>query len=105
MMKRPRSFILTTFFILALVALFSVLSANPRDSIAGGLPRQMDPRAGDPTEPDDSPIPDSSSPPEQSEYLPRRTPLAWLDFNWAQGDGFMFLSRWWLPGRSSNGWR
>jgi hypothetical protein len=102
MMKRPRSFILTTHFILFLVV--AGLTASRIDSFAGGLPRQMDPRAGDPTEPDDSPLP-ASNPPDDYEYLPRRAPVGWLDFNWAKGDGFILFSRWWLPGRSSNGWR
>src|SRR5690348_11486030 len=59
MMKRPRSFISTLLFVLALVATAAPGSYTPV-AHAGGLPRVMDPRAGDPTEPDDGPLPNDS---------------------------------------------
>jgi len=59
MMKRPRSFISTLMIILALTASIGISARIPLAD-AGGLPRVMDPRAGDPTQPDDSPLPGDS---------------------------------------------
>jgi hypothetical protein len=61
MMKRPRSFISTLIVLLSLATVPLGLTVNAHDAHAGGLPRVMDPRAGDPTQPDDSQIPSDSS--------------------------------------------
>ena len=60
MMKRPRSFISTLIVFLSLMAAPVGLTMNSHDATAGGMPRVMDPRAGDPTEPSDGLIPDDS---------------------------------------------
>ena len=61
MMKRPRSFISTLVVILAFALTAGIgISARIPQADAGGLPRVMDPRAGDPTQPDDSPLPGDS---------------------------------------------
>lgn len=61
MMKRPRSFISTLIVFLSLMAVPVGLTMISHDAIAGGLPRVMDPRAGDPTEPSDGFLPDEST--------------------------------------------
>ena len=61
MMKRPRSFISTLIVLLSLAFVPLGLTANTHDANAGGMPRVMDPRAGDPTEPSDGLTPDNPS--------------------------------------------
>ena len=82
MMKRPRSFISTLVVLLGLLAGTSLLVSMPVDSHAAGLPRVMDPRAGDPTEPDDFPVPGDSGSlaPDQTEMTPRYTSLTGFDY-------------------------
>src|SRR6187399_1713744 len=53
MMKRPRSFISTLLIVICLASVGSTLDATRHVAMAGGIPRVMDPRAGDPTEPSD----------------------------------------------------
>lgn len=61
MMKRPRSFISTLIVLLSLAFVPLGLTATTHDANAGGMPRVMDPRAGDPTEPSDGLTPDNPS--------------------------------------------
>ena len=61
MMKRPRSFISTLIVFLSLMAVPVGLTMNSHDATAGGMPRVMDPRAGDPTEPSDGILPDNTT--------------------------------------------
>jgi len=56
MMKRPRSFISTLFIFFCLATVSLGLTTYSRPAQASSLPRLMDPRAGDPTEPSDGPI-------------------------------------------------
>jgi hypothetical protein len=85
MMKRPRSFISTLIVLLSLAFVPLGLTVNAHDANAGGMPRVMDPRAGDPTEPDDGPLPDNSGSGGESDYT-TRTP-----------------NKYWFPTSSSNG--
>ena len=57
MMKRPRSFISTLIVFLSLATVSLGLTVKAYDVHAGGLPRVMDPRAGDPTQPGDGYVP------------------------------------------------
>ena len=52
MMKRPRSFISTLLIFLSLATVTLGLTVKTHDANAGAFPRLMDPRAGDPDEPD-----------------------------------------------------
>jgi hypothetical protein len=69
MMKRPRSFISTFLFILAVAIGSASIAWDVVPSAAAGLPHVLDPRAGDPSEPsegfgsgDDSSSPDYLAP-------------------------------------------
>jgi hypothetical protein len=96
MMKRPRSFISTLTVILSL--LFAGWLCTPLEVEAGALPRVLDPRAGDPTEPDDSPHPDNSGlPADQSEYIP--SVVRPYSSNYAAPSDVLWLkllSNWWI---------
>ena len=61
MMKRPRSFIST--LVVALLVMCAFSAAVPYPAHAGALPRVLDPRAGDPTQPGDGFLPDNSTAP------------------------------------------
>ena len=81
MMKRPRSFI--SAMLLLGTLLVPVVALNTHASIvaAAGLPRVMDPRAGDPDEPDptiDSTVDQS----EQSGLVPTQSTLTWQELWW-----------------------
>ena len=52
MMKRPRSFIPTLLIFYCLATVSFGLTTHARRAEAGAMPRVMDPRAGDPNEPD-----------------------------------------------------
>jgi len=54
MMKRPRSFISTLLIVIFLASVGSTFDATRHVALAGGIPRVLDPRAGDPTEPSDA---------------------------------------------------
>jgi hypothetical protein len=74
MMKRPRSFISTLFLFLVLLAAPCAVTNTADVAHAAGLPRIMDPRAGDPDEPDDGFGPsDTSIPSPSEEYAARPT--------------------------------
>jgi hypothetical protein len=64
MMKRPRSFISTLLIFLGLATVTLGLTVKTHDAFAGPTTRLMDPRAGDPTEPDDAPLPGSAMAPD-----------------------------------------
>jgi hypothetical protein len=57
MMKRPRSFISTLIVFLTLATVQLGLTVKAHDAHASALPRVMDPRAGDPTQPGDGYVP------------------------------------------------
>jgi hypothetical protein len=104
MMKRPRSFISTLIVLLSLAFVPLGLTVNAHDANAGGMPRVMDPRAGDPTQPGDGFLPpddstlDPGSPVIQVPEDPE-TSIVWNSFfraMYSRASSFLFLSgrRW-----------
>lgn len=85
MMKRPRSFISTLIVFLSLMAVPVGLTMNSHDASAGGMPRVMDPRAGDPTQPGDGFLPSDNTttdPGDPPIVSTRRSPLALASSHW-----------------------
>ena len=67
MMKRSRSFVSILIVLLSMASVPVGLTVKPQEVHAGGVPRVMDPRAGDPTEPSDGLLPDRSTVPDPSD--------------------------------------
>ncbi len=74
MMKGPRSFVSMLLLVISLAAVPYGYPVKPQIAFAGGMPRVMDPRAGDPTQPDDGPIPADSGIQEPGDDLATSAP-------------------------------
>ena len=101
MMKRPRSFIPTLLIFYCLATVSFGLTTHARRAEAGAMPRVMDPRAGDPSEPSDglADSGNSSTSPGESDPVAVQTPRPleirnYVEWSWsslARALSFFFL--------------